>query len=153
MSQTLHLTTPVDKKTIRSLAVKDIVYLDGIIFGLRDATLRRMFDEGADLPADMEGYPCIHTAPNAKKTKEGWVPICIGTTTSARMERFGLPLIKDCGVPAIIGKGGMGTDTTKAMAEYGAVYLAITGGAAALETTQIEAIEQEIGRASCRERV
>ena len=141
MCRTRHLATPLDEETVRSLSVADTVYLDGIIFGLRDATLRRMFDDGADVPTDLKGYPCIHTAPNATKTDRGWIPLSIGTTTSARMERFSRPLIERCGVPAIIGKGGMGKESTKAMAEHGAVYLAITGGAAALETTQIEAIE------------
>ena len=46
------------------------------------------------------------------------------------------------GVRAMIGKGGFLQDTVDAMKEYGGVYLAIVGGAAAIETTQIEDIEQ-----------
>ena len=45
-------------------------------------------------------------------------------------------------IMAMIGKGGFLQDTVDAMKEQGGVYLAIVGGAAALETLQIEEIEQ-----------
>jgi tartrate dehydratase beta subunit/fumarate hydratase class I family protein len=54
----------------------------------------------------------VHTAPNVKwvgETQEhpsGYAPICIGTTTSARMERFTRPLMEQYGVRIVIGKGG-----------------------------------------------
>jgi L(+)-tartrate dehydratase beta subunit len=57
------------------------------------------------------------------------------------MERFTKPLMQREGVRIIIGKGGMGQDTLDAFAELGGAYLAIVGGAAALETTWIEEIE------------
>jgi len=41
----------------------------------------------------------------------------------------------------VIGKGGLQEDSAAAFREMGGVYLAIIGGAAALETTWIEAIE------------
>jgi L(+)-tartrate dehydratase beta subunit len=67
--------------------------------------------------------------------------VCIGTTTSARMNRFTRGLLQDYGVRAIIGKGGLLADSIPVLQEFGGVYFAITGGAAALETTQIEEIE------------
>jgi L(+)-tartrate dehydratase beta subunit len=57
------------------------------------------------------------------------------------MERFTPDLIRRYGVRAIIGKGGLHEGSLKAMQECGAVYLAIVGGAAALETQQIEEVE------------
>jgi L(+)-tartrate dehydratase beta subunit len=45
------------------------------------------------------------------------------------------------GVRMIIGKGGLFAASQKAFADLGGVYLAIIGGAAALETTWIESIE------------
>jgi L(+)-tartrate dehydratase beta subunit len=45
------------------------------------------------------------------------------------------------GIRLIIGKGGMGRDTLDAFRELGGAYLAIVGGAAALETTWITGIE------------
>jgi L(+)-tartrate dehydratase beta subunit len=44
-------------------------------------------------------------------------------------------------VRAIVGKGGLLQASVEALQKFGGVYLAIVGGAAALETTQIEAIE------------
>jgi L(+)-tartrate dehydratase beta subunit len=49
--------------------------------------------------------------------------------------------MQDYGVRAIIGKGGLLADSIPVLQEFGGVYFAITGGAAALETTQIEEIE------------
>ena len=57
------------------------------------------------------------------------------------MERFTRPLMEQCGVRIVIGKGGLGAESAAAFREQGGVYLAIVGGAAALETTWIEAIE------------
>jgi L(+)-tartrate dehydratase beta subunit len=45
-------------------------------------------------------------------------------------------------VRAICGKGGFPDEAIEPMHELGMVYFAIVGGAAALETTQIEEIEE-----------
>jgi L(+)-tartrate dehydratase beta subunit len=68
--------------------------------------------------------------------------VCIGTTTSARMVRFTEPLGERYGVRAICGKGGFPDEAIEPMRKHGMVYFAIVGGAAALETTQIEEIEE-----------
>jgi L(+)-tartrate dehydratase beta subunit len=46
------------------------------------------------------------------------------------------------GVRIIIGKGGMGQDTLDAFRDIGGAYLAVIGGAAALQTTWIESVEE-----------
>jgi L(+)-tartrate dehydratase beta subunit len=90
----------------------------------------------------------VHTAPNVRKVdpqpgnSSGYEPLCIGTTTSMRMERFTRPLMERDGIKLIIGKGGMGQATLDAFRDLGGAYLAVVGGAAALETTWIEAIEE-----------
>ena len=89
----------------------------------------------------------IHTAPNVRKVAPdatnpaGYEPVCVGTTTSQRMERFTRPLMEREGVRIIIGKGGMGQGTLDAFRDIGGAYLAVIGGAAALQTTWIESIE------------
>jgi L(+)-tartrate dehydratase beta subunit len=139
----IHLQTPLTEDVVRSLKLEDTVYIDGHIFGIRDATQIRIFDEGIAPPTDLTGAVCIHTAPGVKKLPNGkYEKVCIGTTTSTRMNRFFPPLIKQYGVRAMIGKAGFLQDTIDKMKEYGGVYLAIVGGAAALETMQIEEIEQ-----------
>jgi len=62
----------------------------------------------------------------------GYAPLCIGTTTSMRLERFTRPLMERYGPRLIIGKGGMGPQTLAAFQEFGGAYLAVVGGAAAL---------------------
>jgi L(+)-tartrate dehydratase beta subunit len=47
------------------------------------------------------------------------------------------------GVRAICGKGGFPDDAIEPMQRLGIVYFAIVGGAAALETTQNEEIEED----------
>jgi len=136
------LIPPLSEADVRKLRVGDTVMVDGTIFGIRDATQIRIFDQGIEPPVDLRGSLCLHTAPNVKKVGTKYEKVCIGTTTSARMERFTPLLIQGYGVKGIIGKGGLLEGSTKAMREQGACYLAIVGGAAALETTQIEEIEE-----------
>ncbi|MDH5749492.1 MAG: FumA C-terminus/TtdB family hydratase beta subunit [Rhodospirillales bacterium] len=141
------LSPACSEEEIRKLRIGDRVTLQGTLFGIRDATLIHMFDKRRNTKFDLAGHAVIHTAPNVKKVEKseenpaGYAPICIGTTTSARMERFTRPLMDQYGIRIIIGKGGLMEDSLKAFKKYGGVYLAIVGGAAALETTWIERIE------------
>jgi len=140
-------TMPITEAQARALRVNDSVTLNGTLFGIRDATQIHMFDRGRKTRFDLSGHAVIHTAPNVKKVAKsashptGYAPICIGTTTSDRMERFTRPLMTQYGVRLVIGKGGLREDSLKSFAELGGAYLAIIGGTAALETTWIEAIE------------
>jgi L(+)-tartrate dehydratase beta subunit len=137
------LQTPLSESDVRQLKLEDTVSLGGTIFGIRDATQIRIFDEGIAPPADLTGSVCLHTAPGVRKLADGrYEKICIGTTTSTRMDRFVPGLVDQYGVRAIVGKGGVLEASVQAMQRFGAVYLAIVGGAAALETLQIEEIEQ-----------
>ena len=137
------LGTPLDEADIRKLQLEDTVTIDGTIFGIRDATQIRMFDENIPSPADLTGSVCLHTAPGVRKRPDGrYEKLSIGTTTSTRMDRFVPGLVATYGVRAIVGKGGLLEDSVAAMQRHGAAYLAIVGGAAALETMQIEEIEE-----------
>ncbi len=136
------LQTPFSNDTIRQLHAGDIVYFDGTLFGIRDLTQIYMFDQNHKPPVSLEGMPCIHTAPSLKKVGDKWEKICVGTTTSTRMDRFTPDLIEQYGVKALIGQGGLYEGSLKAMQEHAGVYLAIVGGSAALETLQIEEVEE-----------
>ena len=139
----IRLQTPLNEADVRGLRVEDTVTIDGTIFGIRDATQIRIFDQGVAPPADLTGSVCLHTAPGVSKLADGrYEKICIGTTTSTRMDRFVPGLVEQYGVRAIVGKGGVLEGSIEAMQRAGAVYLAIVGGAAALETLQIEEIEE-----------
>jgi L(+)-tartrate dehydratase beta subunit len=138
---------PVTEQQVRALRTGDTVTLNGALFGIRDATLIHMFDRGRKTRFDLRGHALLHTAPNVRWTGEteayptGYAPICIGTTTSDRMERFTRPLMAEYGARIVIGKGGLRDGSAAAFRELGGVYLAVVGGAAALETTWVEAIE------------
>src|SRR2546425_609008 len=135
------LHTPLSEADVRQLRLEDTVTIDGTIFGIRDATQIRIFDQGVAPPADLTGSVCLHTAPGVKKGPDGrYEKLSIGTTTSTRMDRFVPGLLSTYGVRAIVGKGGLLQGSVEAMKEYGGVYLAIVGGTAALETMQIEEI-------------
>ena len=138
---------PVSEAQVRALRVNDTVTLHGTLFGIRDATQIHLFDRGRTTRFDLRGHAVIHTAPNVKRVPPsaahpaGYAPLCVGTTTSDRMERFTRPLLQRHGVRLIIGKGGLREDSLAAFGELGGAYLAIIGGTAALETTWVEAIE------------
>ena len=137
---------PMTDEQVRSLRIGDHVMLQDILFGIRDGTCIHMFDKGRETRLDLADHAVIHTAPNVKKVPvsnscpAGYESICVGTTTSMRMERFTRPLMEKLGVRMIIGKGGLGEESAKAFKDLGGVYLAIIGGTAALETTWIEQI-------------
>ncbi len=140
---THRVTFPASEEAIRELRAGDEVLVDGHIVGIRDRTQIRIFDERQEPPMDLTGAFLLHTAPNVRKREDGgYDPMCIGTTTSARMVRFTEGLGRDYGVRAICGKGGLPDEAIEPMRKYGMVYFAIVGGAAALETTQIEEIEE-----------
>ena len=141
------LDMPATEAQVRALRVNDTVTLQRTLYGIRDATQIHLFDRGRTTRLDLRGHAVIHTAPNVRKVEPsaahpaGYAPVCIGTTTSDRMERFTRPLMQREGVRLIVGKGGLREDSAAAFAELGGAYLAIIGGTAALETTWIEQIE------------
>ncbi len=137
------LTFPTSEEEIRKLRAGDLATVDGHIIGIRDRTQIRIFDEEVEPPLDLDGAFLLHTAPGVRKLDDGrYEKVCIGTTTSARMVRFTEGLGSKYGVRAICGKGGLPDDAIEPMRKHGMVYFAIVGGAAALETTQIEEIEE-----------
>ncbi len=136
------LQTPLTEEGVRKLRVRDTVVLNGTIFGIRDLTQIRIFDQKTDPPVSLQGGVCLHTAPSLKKTGDRWEAICVGTTTSGRMDRFTPGLMEKYGVRAIIGKGGQYKASLEAMKKFGGCYLAIVGGAAAVETNQIVEVEK-----------
>jgi L(+)-tartrate dehydratase beta subunit len=117
---THEVTFPVtDPAEILKLRAGDEVVVQGHIIGIRDRTQIRIFDQGVEPPMDLSGAFLLHTAPNVRKVGPG------------QYEKL-----------AICGKGGFPDEAIEPMQRLGMVYFAIVGGAAALETTQIEEIEE-----------
>jgi len=139
---TIHrLTTPVSETQVRRLRVNDILYLSGTIVTARDQVHRRALEfaqKNISLPMDLEGQAVFHCGPVVRKENGKWVVVAAGPTTSTRMEPFESEFIRRFKPRVIIGKGGMGKETSLAMAEFGAVYGAFTGGAAVLAANSVK---------------
>jgi fumarate hydratase subunit beta len=138
---TYKLKTPISEEDIRKVKVNDVLYVTGTIVTARDQAHRRAleyFKEGKALPLNLEGLAVFHCGPVMSKQGEKWTAVAAGPTTSTRMDIFEDEFIKNFKVRVVIGKGGMGKRTTDAMAKYGAVYGAFTGGAAILAAKAIK---------------
>jgi fumarate hydratase subunit beta len=138
------LKTPISEEQIRKLKVNDVLYVTGTIVTARDQAHRRaieFFKAGKPLPLSLEGLAVFHCGPVVAKEGDKWIAVAAGPTTSTRMDIFEDEFIKDYKVRVVIGKGGMGKKTTDAMAKYGAVYGAFTGGAAVLAAKAIKNVK------------
>jgi fumarate hydratase subunit beta len=136
--------TPISEEDIRKLKVNDVLYVTGTIVTARDQAHRRaleFFKQGKPLPISLEGLAVFHCGPVVSKEGEKWTAVAAGPTTSTRMDIFEDEFIKNFKVRVVIGKGGMGKKTTDAMAKYGAVYGAFTGGAAILAARAIKKVK------------
>ncbi len=133
--------TPISEEDIRKLKVNDVLYITGTMVTARDQAHKRALDyfkQGKPLPINLEGLAVFHCGPVMSKEGEKWIAVAAGPTTSTRMDIFEDEFIKNFKVRVVIGKGGMGKKTTDAMAKYGAVYGAFTGGAAILAAKAIK---------------
>lgn len=125
---TTRLTTPLGDEVL-TLKAGERVTLSGMIYTARDEAHLRMQEEG--IPFDPEGAAIYHCGPVVKDNRI----IAAGPTTSARMNELSGFLL-DAGVRALIGKGGMG-DTVREELRGRGVYLAFTGGCAALAASRM----------------
>lgn len=137
------LATPIKAEDLGSLAIGDIVYLNGTLITCRDVGHRRLIELGQKPDCDFNGMAIFHAGPIVQKKPEGgYRMISIGPTTSMRMERFEKDFIRQTGVKLIIGKGGMGAETAEGCLEYKAVHAVFPGGCAVLAAEEVEEIER-----------
>lgn len=122
------LTTPITEEQVRSLRVGDVVLINGEMHTGRDALHKYLIDH--ESPINLEGSVIYHCGPVMLKDEEGWHVKAAGPTTSIREEPYQGEIMKKFGIRAVIGKGGMGAKTLKALQEHGGVYLNAIGGAA-----------------------
>jgi tartrate/fumarate subfamily iron-sulfur-dependent hydro-lyase beta chain len=134
------LTLPVDSEQIKKLKVGDILYVTGKIFTARDEAHHMMLEK-EKIPFNPSEMGLFHCGPLMKKVGNKWEVVSAGPTTSSRMEIFEDNFLEKFGIKIIIGKGGMGERTAKALQKYTCVYTSYTGGAGALAAEKVEEVE------------
>ena len=140
----IRLKVPLRKEEVERLAVGDTVYLSGVVYTARDEAHERMLKvlgDGKKLPFNLSNGVIFHCGPLMKREKGKWKVVCAGPTTSSRINKLQSEVIEKLGVRAVIGKGGMDDNVVKAMEKNATVYLAATGGAAALTAERIRSVE------------
>ncbi|AIG25816.1 fumarate hydratase [Brevibacillus laterosporus] len=134
------LEAPITEEQIRSLKVGDVVTINGMMHTGRDALHKYLIDH--DCPIDLNGGIIYHCGPVMLKDEEGNYHVkAAGPTTSIREEPYQGDIMKKFGIRAVMGKGGMGPKTLKALQEHGGVYLNAIGGAAQYYADCIEQVE------------
>ena len=126
------INLPLTKEDILSLHTGDIVLINGQIVTGRDKLHKFLFNKKPSkkqIPFNLEGTILYHCGPIIKKTTKGFELIAGGPTTSMRIEMYEHRIISEYGIRGVMGKGGMGRQTLKALKENGCVYLHTIGGA------------------------
>ena len=135
------LTTPVTREDLAPLKAGDTVLLSGVVYTARDAAHKRMMellDQGEPLPFPVEGSALYYVGPTPERPGE--VIGSAGPTTSGRMDAYS-PRLLDLGQAIMIGKGARNGAVKEAVVRNGGVYLAALGGAGALMSASVKALE------------
>ncbi|MCZ9309298.1 L(+)-tartrate dehydratase subunit beta [Corynebacterium uberis] len=142
--RTWYLSTPISREDIADIRIGDIVFLDGHIVTCRDVAHRRLIEYGRELPVDLRDGAILHAGPITRRSEDsasGYEMVSVGPTTSMRMEKFEYDFIRDTGVRLIVGKGGMGSNTERGCAEFGALHCVFPAGNAVIAATEVDEIE------------
>ena len=138
-----HLSLPLSLDVVKKLRVNDVLYLTGEVFTARDLAHEKMRAmDPKDLPFDASGKALSHCGPLMKQEQGTWIAVSAGPTTSSRFEEVEDIILDRFDVHVIIGKGGMGERTQKALKNTGSVYTAFPGGAGVLAAEKIIRVSQ-----------
>jgi fumarate hydratase subunit beta len=120
-----------NEEDIRKLKVGDEVLISGKILTARDHAHKKLVEiigKEEKLPVDLKGALIYYTGPSP--TPEGKIVGSIGPTTSKRMDRLTIPLLK-FGLKATMGKGERSDEIVNLFKEYKVVYFITYGGCGA----------------------
>jgi len=136
-----NLTLPLSAEDVASLRTGDIVLMNGPLVTGRDKVHKYLVEkrpQKSEIPFEIAGSVLYHCGPIMRKTDTGYNVVAAGPTTSIRVEMYEAEVIRQYRLRGIMGKGGMGEKTLKAMQEAGCVYLHTVGGAAAYLADRIK---------------
>jgi fumarate hydratase class I len=137
----IKINLPVSEADIRKLKMGDEVSLNGIMLTGRDSAHTWLLnDKPEEVRELLKGSVIYHCGPVVKKVGDEWHFVAAGPTTSIREEPYQGPVIKEYGIRGVMGKGGMGEKTLKALGENGGVYLHAVGGAATLQAQAVKKV-------------
>jgi fumarate hydratase subunit beta len=135
------ISAPLGDDDIMQLKAGDTVLISGVMYTGRDAAhakLVELIDAGKELPVDLTGHMIYYVGPSP--AKPGAVIGSAGPTTSGRMDAY-TPQLLEKGLKVCIGKGSRKQSVRDALIKYKGVYMAATGGAAALLAKTIKKAE------------
>jgi fumarate hydratase subunit beta len=130
------LRVPLSQAEARSLALGDIVRLDGeaiVTIGL--PTHKRMLEHiraGKPLPFDLTGRSLYHLSICSRENNGRIESLYVNPTTSTRFNSFMPQIVQRFGLTSLSGKGGLDMVCVRAMQEAGCVYFSMIGGSSAL---------------------
>ena len=137
VDKAISLSLPLKEEDILRLRAGDRVLLTGVLYTARDAAHKRLveaLERGEKLPIDLKGQVLYYVGPSP--APPGKVIGSAGPTTAYRMDRY-TPRLLQAGLRGTIAKGSRSEKVKEALKQHKAVYLAATGGAAALLSKKI----------------
>lgn len=145
MSTMHRLQLPLEEQTVRSLALGDMVTLDGdIVITIGVPTHQRIMEcieSGKTPPIDLTHAAFFHLSNFSRDAVDGvFEALYLGTTTSTRFNPQMPAIIRAFGLRAVGGKGGLDMHCVQAMKEAGCVYLSFLGGASTLQSRSIKEV-------------
>ncbi|MDA8239957.1 MAG: FumA C-terminus/TtdB family hydratase beta subunit [Nitrospiraceae bacterium] len=126
------LNLPLSGSDVSGLTAGDIVTLSGRLVTGRDRIHKYLAERPRkeEVPFDLSGTVLYHCGPVVEKADGEFRAVAAGPTTSMRVEMYEAIVIREYGLRGIMGKGGMGEGTRRALKECGCVYFHAIGGAA-----------------------
>ncbi len=119
------------EKEIEKLKVGEEVFISGKILTARDQAHKKLIEiieKGEKLPIDLKGALIYYTGPSP--TPKGKIVGSIGPTSSKRMDKLTIPLLK-FGLKATMGKGERSDEIVNLFKKYRVVYFITYGGCGA----------------------
>ena len=136
-----YIELPLKDSVIKELKAGDYVYLSGIIYTARDAAHKRMYESlcvNEKIPMELTNNIIYYMGPSP--ARDGHAIGSAGPTTSSRMDRYA-PLLMECGLKGMIGKGKRSKEVIDSIIKNRAVYFAAVGGAGAILSKAIKKSE------------
>lgn len=137
----IELNGPLTKDKIKDFKAGQEVLFTGVVYTARDQAHKRLVDminKNQALPFDLKDKVIYYAGPTP--ARPGDIIGSCGPTTSSRMDKYTLSLLKE-GISAMIGKGQRSRETAKNIKKHKCVYFLAPAGCGALINEKIKKSE------------